>query len=362
MHQLYYLLISLCAIFSILPFSRNQHWVFRVVEFARFQVVIFQVAVLVLGLLLFTPKTFVFWVTVAVSLAFIINHIVILIPYTVIYKRKIGKKISKESDPISIISVNVYQFNKEYQQLIDLVNEVKPDILLTMESNLDWEKALEVIEKDFPNFKKVPLENTYGIHFYTKLKVKNIKVNYFISDDLPSIEASLITNEGEAFTFFGVHPPPPSPTEEDTSKERDGELLAVAKEVRKLKTSVIVTGDFNNVAWARSSILFRKTSELIDPRIGRGFVATFHAKYRLLRFPIDLFFHSTDIFIQDFKTLRNIGSDHLPLYCSFFINKNAQELQEDDVEILHKDDLQQVDELIEKGVEENGNRPATATE
>ena len=360
MHLFYYLLISFCIIASVLPLIRNQHWIFRVWEFARFQVAILQLTMLVLGLLFFTPKTLIFWGTAVVTLAFIINHIVILIPYTVIYKRKTAQKVSKNSDLISIISVNVYQFSNDYQQLIDLIKEVQPDILLTMESNQAWEDALTIIENDYPNFKKVPLENTYGIHFYTKLEVDNIKVNYFVADDLPSIEASLLTESGEPFTFFGVHPPPPSPTEEDTSKERDGELLAVAKAVREVKNPVIVTGDFNNVAWARSSILFRKTSELIDPRIGRGFVATFHAKYRLLRFPIDLFFHSTDIFIQDFKTLRNIGSDHLPLYCSFFINKKEEDLQEDEVETLHEDDLEQVDELIEKGIEEDGNRPTVA--
>ena len=361
MHLIYYLFSSFCIAASILPLIPYQHWIFRVWKFARIQVVILQLAVLVLGFVFFEPKTLLFWATAVVSVGFIVNHIIILLPYTVIYKRNPGKNIAAQSDLISIISVNVYQFNKDYQKLISLINEVKPDILLTMESNQDWENALTAIENDYPNFQKVALENTYGIHFYTRLKVESIKVNYFISGDLPSIEASLFTDTGERFTFFGVHPPPPSPTEEDTSKERDGELLAVAKEVRKIKDSVIVVGDFNNVAWARSSILFRKTSELIDPRIGRGFVSTFHAKYRLLRFPIDLFFHSTDIFVQDFKTLRNIGSDHLPLYCSFFINKK-EDLQEDEVETLHEDDMEEVDELIEKGIEEDGNRPTIATE
>ena len=345
-----------------MPLIPNQHWIFRIWEFARIQVAIFQTSIIILGLLFFDPKSLIFWITIVLNLGFIINHIVILIPYTVLYKKKPTQKVAENSELISIISVNVYQFNNDYQRLIDLVNEVKPDILLTMESNQAWDDALIKIENDYPNFKKVPLENTYGIHFYTRLKAENIKVNYFISDDLPSIEASLLTNSGERFTFFGVHPPPPSPTEEDTSKERDGELLAVAKEVRQLKNPVIVTGDFNNVAWARSSILFRKTSELIDPRIGRGFVATFHANYRLLRFPIDLFFHSTTIFIQDFKTLRNIGSDHLPLYCTFFLNKEEEDLQEDGVETLHEDELEEVDELIEKGIEEDGNRPTVAEE
>lgn len=123
---------------------------------------------------------------------------------------------------------------------------------------------------------------------------------------------------------------------------------------------VVVAGDFNNVAWARSSILFRKTSELIDPRIGRGFVSTYHAKYRLLRFPIDLFFHSTNIFIKDFKTLKNIGSDHLPLFCSFFINPHNK-LQEKEIETLEKEDLPMIEEIIEEGVKEQSQRPAVVT-
>lgn len=362
MHLIYYLLSSVGIVASLLPLIPNQHWFFRVWEFGRIQVVVFQLVILLLGLVFFDEKTFLFWAISATSLGFIINHVIILIPYTFIYKKKPLPNLAHVADPISIISVNVYQFNEDYHQLISLVKEVKPDILLTIESNQVWENALTEIESEYPNYKKVALENTYGIHFYTKLQVKNIKVHYFIADDLPSIEASLLTENGESFTFFGVHPPPPSPTEEETSKERDGELLAVAKQVKKTAGPIIVVGDFNNVAWARSSILFRKTSELIDPRIGRGFVATFHANYKLLRFPIDLFFHSADVFIEDFKTLRNIGSDHLPLYCSFFIKEKEEKRQKEELESLEHEEENEVEELIEKGIAEEGNRNSVATE
>ncbi|CDF77782.1 hypothetical protein, endonuclease/exonuclease/phosphatase family [Formosa agariphila KMM 3901] len=230
-----------------------------------------------------------------------------------------------------------------------------------MESNQAWEDALTEIESLYPNQQKVALENTYGMHLYTKLDVESLKVHYFISDDLPSIEACLYTEDGVKFTFFGVHPPPPSPSEEDTSRERDGELLALGKRVLATESPVIVVGDFNNVAWAKSSILFRKTSQLLDPRIGRGFVSTFHAKYRLLRFPIDLCFHSPNIFIQDFKTLGNIGSDHLPLFCNFFINEK-EHMKEDEVETLNTDEEEEVEEMIEDGNEEDGDRPAVASE
>ena len=357
----YYIFSILFLLAAILPFIPHQHWIFRVPEIGRIQVMFLQIIIVIIGIVIIGEKDLLFWSMIGLHSFLIVHHIRLLIPYTSLYKKRAKEKVAKQSNTVSVISVNVYQFNEEYQTLIDLVLEVKPDILLTMESNQAWEDALCAVENEYPNFKKVPLENTYGIHFYTKLDVKSIKVNYFISDDLPSIEACVITDDGYEFTFFGVHPPPPSPTEEDTSKERDGELLALGKRVVETKGPSIVVGDFNNVAWAKSSILFRKTSELIDPRIGRGFVSTYHARYILLRFPIDLFFHSTEIFIEDFKTLRSIGSDHLPLFSKFYINKQ-ENIQEDEVEVLADDEAEQVEEMIEDGIEEKSDRQEVAVE
>lgn len=357
----YYIFSVLFLLAAILPFIVHQHWIFRVPEIGRIQVMFLQIVIVLSGVLFINDKNELFYISISLHSLLILHHFSLLMPYTSLYKKREKEKIIKQSDAVSVISVNVYQFNQQYQNLIDLVLEVKPDILLTMESNQAWEDALTAIETDYPNYKKVALENTYGMHFYTRLNVVSIKVNYFISDDLPSIEASVITDDGFNFTFFGVHPPPPSPTEEDTSKERDGELLALGKRVLETKGASIVVGDFNNVAWAKSSILFRKTSKLIDPRIGRGFVSTYHARYRLLRFPIDLFFHSTEIFIEDFKTLHDIGSDHLPLFSRFFMNQ-SEDIQEDEIEILDSDEQEEVEEMIDEGVEEESDRPQVAVE
>lgn len=361
MLSVYYIVSSVIITASLLPFITHQHWIFRVWEIGRIQVMILQIIILILGILFVDDKNLYFWALAFLHTSLILYHVIILIPYTPLYKKTTPKDIPEHSTTISIVSVNVYQFNKQYDELIKLVRDVQPDILLTMESNKAWEDAMTVIEGEYPNFKKVALENTYGIHFYTKLPANAIRVNYFIADDLPSIEASLFTEDGIPFTFFGVHPPPPSPTEEDNSRERDGELLSVAKKVKETKGPVIVVGDFNNVAWAKSSILFRKTSELLDPRIGRGLVSTFHARYWLLRFPIDLFFHSPDIFIKDFNTLRNIGSDHLPLFCRFFIN-HTEDIQEEEVELLEAGEEEEVAGMIEDGIKEEGDRSKVASE
>lgn len=341
---------SLLIVLSVLPFIQNQHWVFRVAEFIKLQLLPLQV--IVFGASFFyTKENPVLWYFQAVQLGLIIYHIYILMRYTKFWKTTKFKQSDNASDKIKIISCNIYQFNKEYHRFIALIEKEQPDIFLTMESNRDWEQAMQVLEKDYPNYEKVTLENTYGMHFYTKLKVNRIQTHYFVADDLPSIEAELETRDGHRFVFFGVHPPPPSPTEEDNSKERDGDLLSVAKKVRDYKLPVLVTGDFNNVAWAKSSILFKKTSRLIDARIGRGILSTFHAKYWFFRVPLDLLFHSPEIFIDKLFIYPSVGSDHFPIGSTFCIDRQSDE-QQDQVNHLEQGEIQEVNELVEEGRQE----------
>ncbi len=341
---------AVLILLSVLPFVQNQHWVFRVAEFLKLQLLPLQVIVFAVAFV-YIGESPVLWYFQLVQLALIVYHIYILMKYTRFWKTPRAEHDANGSDAVKVVSCNIYQFNKAYQQFIDLIDREQPDIFLTMESNSDWEQAMRVLEKDYPHYEKVTLENTYGMHFYTKLKIHRVQTHYFVADDLPSIEAELETRDGHRFVFFGVHPPPPSPTEEDNSKERDGDLLSVAKRVRDYSLPVLVTGDFNNVAWSKSSILFRKTSGLIDARIGRGVLSTFHAKYWFFRVPLDLVFHSPAIFIDKLFIYPSVGSDHFPVECVFHINQHTDK-QEDRVENLEKGEMQEVNELIAEGKQE----------
>ncbi len=345
---------SLLIILSVLPFIQNQHWLFRVPEFLKLQILVVQTGVFI-ATFFFMNHHAVLPYLQGVQGALILYHSYILLRYTRFWKAERFRKTENASDKIKLISCNIYQFNTDYERFITLIQKEQPDVFLTMESNSNWEKAMRPLEKDYPQYEKVTLENTYGMHFYTKLKINRIETHYFVADDLPSIEAELETRDGHRFVFFGVHPPPPSPTEEETAKERDGDLLSVAKRVRDYELPVVVTGDFNNVAWAKSSILFRKTSRLIDARIGRGVLSTFHAKYWFFRVPLDLLFHSPEIFIDRLFIYPSIGSDHFPIGCTFHIDRK-NEVQEARVDELEEGEMQEVNELIEEGKEEESDQ------
>ncbi|WEK71494.1 MAG: endonuclease/exonuclease/phosphatase family protein [Candidatus Chryseobacterium colombiense] len=356
----YLSLTVLLLILTLLPKIQHSHWVFRVPEFGKIQITFLILFTIGLGFTIHSSEKF--WYYQCLLFVMFIHHSVTLVKYTPLYPVKKFSQKYHSSEKLHFISANVYQFNKEYDRFIQLVKKYQPEMFLTMESNGDWEQAIETLEKEYPYQHKVTLENTYGMHFYSKIKIESSHTHYFVADDIPSIEAHLKTKDGFSFVFFGVHPPPPSPTEEKTSKERDGDLLSTAKRVTEIKKPVIVVGDFNNVAWSKSSILFRKTSHLIDPRIGRSFVSTFHAKYRLLRFPIDLMFHTENIFIENLKTLDNFGSDHLPVYCEFFIDHEQEEKQEERIDHATQEEKAEAKEMIEEGKKEDGQRDTIVTE
>lgn len=355
----YLILTVLLLILTILPKIQNSHWIFHIPEFGKIQIAFFILLTFLLGFAANQSENF--WYYQSLLLIMFAYHGFILIKYTPLYPVKKYFRRYQSSKKLKFISANVYQFNDEYERFIGLIKKYNPDFFLTMESNGDWEKALQPLEEEYVYQHKVTLENTYGMHFYSKTEVKKSMTHYFVADDIPSIEAHLETEDGFKFVFFGIHPPPPSPTEEETSKERDGDLLSTAKRVTEIDEPVIVVGDFNNVAWSKSSILFRKTSHLIDPRIGRSFVSTFHAKYWLLRFPIDLMFHSENIFIEDLKTLENFGSDHLPVYCEFYIDHHNYE-QKERIDGATSEEKAEAEEMIREGIEENGERDAVVTE
>jgi|GEM_PF-2483099 len=201
---IFYMVFSgLLIVLSVLPFIQSQHWIFRVAEFVKLQLLVFQVPAFALGFYLVGDNSWI-WGLQGVQSALIVYHAYILIRYTKFWRQEKYEKGKDASDSIKVISCNVLQFNTAYHRFIELIQKEQPHIFLTMESDATWEKALRVLEKDYPNFEKVTLDNTYGMHFYTNLKIKKCEVHYFVADDIPSIEAELETADGHRFIFFAV--------------------------------------------------------------------------------------------------------------------------------------------------------------
>jgi endonuclease/exonuclease/phosphatase (EEP) superfamily protein YafD len=243
---------------------------------------------------------------------------------------------------------NVLTPNTKYHLLLEQIERLNPDIVLTLETDQTWQNELAVIEKDYPYRVPVPLDNLYGMHLYSKLELKDTEVKFILSDEIPSIHTTLTLRSGHEVQLYCLHPKPPSPTEAKDSTLRDAELLIVGDQIKDLDESCIVMGDLNDVAWSKTTRLFQRISGLLDPRVGRHYVNTFHADYPLLRWSLDHVFHSTDFALVQMERLPHIGSDHFPVYVVLQTGREFDEVQQ---ELEQTDaDEQKAQETIQEGI------------
>ncbi|ANF80979.1 endonuclease [Acinetobacter sp. NCu2D-2] len=337
------------SFWSLIP---RDEWWFRGADFPRLQIL--ALGFISLAFLMFwnEPWTVARQTIFVLLIAALAYQLKMVLPYTFIWKKQVKKVRDDELDPskqISLIVSNVLTPNQKYHLLIEQIEKYQPDLVLTLETDQTWQNELSVIEKDYPYRVPVPLDNLYGMHLYSKLELKDIEVKFILSDEIPSIHTTVILPCGQPVQLYCLHPKPPSPTEAKDSTLRDAELLIVGDQIKDLDESCIVMGDLNDVAWSRTTRLFQRISGLLDPRVGRHYVNTFHADYPLLRWSLDHVFHSTDFALVKMERLPHVGSDHFPVYVVLQTGRKFEQVQQ---ELEQTDaDEEEAQQAIQEGIE-----------
>jgi endonuclease/exonuclease/phosphatase (EEP) superfamily protein YafD len=320
----------LMIITVVLPFVKHDYWIFRICEYPRYQKL-----VIIIGLALI-------WLALGdygqlgqhITLVFIlvsIGYLIFLIwPYLPFARKEVLKVRSADAaNQIRVYTCNVFQDNRAYHRVIHQIQQSNPDLFFLLETDKGWETAMDAaFANDYPYTLNEPLPNTYGLLLYSRLPFREAAIQYLVESDVPSVELMVELPSGQPVKIWGLHPKPPVPGEDDRSTAKDKELMKVALKAEKEKLPVIVMGDLNDVAWSYVTSLFRKTSGLLDPRIGRGFYSTFSANYWFMRFPLDYIFSSADFGLIAMKRMPHVGSDHFPMFIQLQYQPALEKLQE----------------------------------
>ena len=344
--------IAFVTIWGLLPLD---NWWVRGVEFPRIQIMFLGLAAW-LGMVIFwSDWQFGQWLLFIVLSSALAFQLRMVLPYTVLWKKEVltAKDMPNgHAHQLKIMVSNVLTPNDETQKLVELVKDKRPDILITLETDKKWEKALNQIEANYPYTVKVPLDNLYGMHLYSKLELIDPEVKYLMIDDIPSIHTQLRLQGGQVIWLYCLHPMPPSPTEADKSTTRDAELLMVGKHIKENKQTAILAGDLNDVAWSKTTRRFQRISGLLDPRIGRHFINTFHVKYPFLRWALDHIFHSACFTVVDIKRMPSIGSDHFPVMTTLQYDAEQASKQQSNAPTEKAEDVKEAKNTIEAGKKE----------
>lgn len=315
-----FLLIS----FTVLSLIRHDYWTFRVFDYPRLQKFALSIVCLVLLVFFMEDDPILFAVLTSVVGLNALYLFLLIARFTPLGKKHVLKAAADlPGQSLSIMVANVYQYNTNFEGCLAEIAKADPDIVLLLETDSHWDRQTEKLGEKYPFSLKVPLENTYGMLFYSRLPVSDEQVRYLVEPEVPSIHAKIRLDSGQQVQLYALHPSPPVPNENPRSTERDKELLLVADLAKASTLPVIVIGDLNDVAWSYTTELFLKMSGLLDPRRGRGFYNSFHARYPFMRFPLDHVFISTDFKLRKMCRLSNFDSDHFPIFTSLQFEEKA---------------------------------------
>lgn len=321
-----YFFTFLLTVTVLLPLVKKDFWVFRVFDYPRLQKFVITAILITAWLLFFRDTKLILDWAIIIFLGLTFIHLFyVILPFTFLSKTMIDKVKAPNKEALKLLVSNVYQYNESHHKLLALIEKKDPDIVFLVETDQKWLNAVKNLRETYPHYIEIPQENTYGLLFYSKLPLKKQQINYLIDDEIPSIIADVVYNN-QIVRIYGLHPTPPVPQENKFSTERDAEILMVGKMAKEYEKPCLVIGDMNDVAWSYTTELFLKTSELMDPRRGRGMYSTFNAKKILLRWPLDHYFLSSHFRLVKMNVEKSVDSDHFPISISVVIaHKDASD-------------------------------------
>ena len=260
------------------------------------------------------------WIAVALCGGAALVNFARLWPYTMLAPAQVP--LPDAIDGMScakVLSFNVLQSNDRHAETTALIERLDPDILLLMETNPVWARALEPQLAGYGYRLSRPLDNKYGMIFATRLTVDRAEMPVDAESETPY--ATLRMGDGARFELVGLHPRPPRPGE--STEERDATIARAGALTPDGLGNVLAIGDFNDVPWSRTTERFREEGKYLDPRAGRGSFPTFPADYALLGWPLDQIMVKDGVKVDWLEIGENVGSDHLPLMARVCVDPMA---------------------------------------
>lgn len=314
-----WLLTACIVVATALPLLYSDEWWVRMWDFPRLHIAVAAIITLVLAATFSSGHRA---SMVLILLLCFVYQAVQIFPYTGLAAKEVQYAKSAPKDAqVSFLAINVLMENDRYDDLAAIIKREQPDVLFLMETDQKWASGLEDVLKEFTTVKSHISDDHYGLIFATNLDPEKIELLWPIDDTTPAIHAVLAAPDGTRFNFAGLHPRPPVPGNDTTTRDRQIKQMAEFTASATLPT--VCMGDFNDVAWSWTTQRFKRYGNFKEPRVGRGMMSSFNADHWFMRFPIDQLYITANVGLIDFGRLEAFGSDHFPIHATLSFSSNA---------------------------------------
>lgn len=245
------------------------------------------------------------WVGVA-----LIYMLIIVQPWQLV--RRTNTVAETRSDSLRVLSWNLLSVNRSYQQILQLIAETEPDVLIMIEVRPGLLEELPEISEQFPIALAQPSWGGAGIAAFSRVQGTRLRFQDFDFSKQPAIVAEIPGRHGgSTLQLVGLHTLSPLPTHR--AAVRDRQFAALQRWAEKQNGPICVCGDFNTTPWTAP---FRSMCEIgfVDSRLGAENGPSWPARLGVLGIPIDHALSKGECTITERRVLNTApGSDHRPL-------------------------------------------------
>lgn len=233
---------------------------------------------------------------------------------------------SNRNPNLRVLVANINTQNQNYDKVLALVRNEKPDVAVFMEIDEAWVKRLNSLVDILPASISKPNPYNLGIAVYSKLPLENNEIKFWGNNKNPTVVGNLTIN-GQIISLIATHPFPPA--KQTFFHSRNAQLDQIGQYIQSLSTPVVIIGDLNITMWSPYYKRLIGKTGLSNARKGFGILPTWPVKASFspvpsylslfLSIPLDHCLVSPKIKVAQIRTGANVGSDHRPLITDLVI-------------------------------------------
>ena len=219
---------------------------------------------------------------------------------------------AEAGESLAVASANVYYWNRDPAPLRAWLDEIRPDILVIVEINHRFARALEGAGwQDYPHRYLAPRSDAFGLAVLSRHPLETASV--WRDRQGVGVLLARVAWRGRGISLAGFHPMTPQSVGDHLERNRVLDCLTPASPGRPGRTIVdgaIVAGDFNATPW---SVAFAGPTGR-GWRRATGLSPTWpEAWHGLMGIPIDHVLANDAWRLVTAERGPDIGSDHLPV-------------------------------------------------
>lgn len=222
-----------------------------------------------------------------------------------------GEPVAGAPD-LRVLNFNLLSINESYNEVIEYIVAVDPDLVFLHEASRPWEVAMESADLGYEIVRGRSDQLIFGTLILSRQEVD--AVSYGFAETQPRAISLRYQPDGWPVELNVLSTHPLAPTTTERAGLRDAQLEFAGDWASEQEGAFFVVGDLNASPWSWPFRSLVSEGGLRNSQIGFGLQPTFPAtSIVLLRVPIDHLLHSEELRVRDRRLGAALGSDHFSL-------------------------------------------------